>query len=189
MGRESASYELTLTAQDAEDLARRLLAAGVELARSGELRADFRLRDPHRYWIDLRVHRGPRPRLEIRIALTNDTWALRGPIERALTPLAPCLQGVAVRDADGTLVATAGADGWLLALEDDYGRRRDEFIARVGDYSAPLSPDHVYAFLHQTRWNQDNDDELAWHREREIARLDEAWTEGDAPEPQIGDGS
>ena len=189
MGRESASYELALTEQDAEDLARRLLAAGVELARSDELRADFRLRDPHRYWIDLRVHRTPRPKLEIRIALTNDTWALRGPIERALTPLAPGLQGVDVRDGDGAVVTRAGADGWLLALEDDYARRRDEFIARVGDYTAPLSADHVYAFLHQTRWNEDNDDELAWHREREIACLEEAWTEGDAPEPETGEAS
>ena len=36
-------------------------------------------------------------------------------------------------------------------------------------------------------YNQDNDDELAWHREREITRMQEAWERGDAPEPQIGD--
>ena len=65
---------------------------------------------------------------------------------------------------------------WLVA--GDRGRlrrRRDEFIARVGDYNAPLSADHVYMYLHQTRWNEDNDTELAWHREREIARMEASW--------------
>jgi len=41
------------------------------------------------------------------------------------------------------VIAIAGEEGWWLALEDDYGRRRDEFVARVGDYCAPLSADHV----------------------------------------------
>ena len=197
MGRESASYRLAMTAADAETLARGLDAAGLECWRDDDLRVDYVLRDPHRYWVDLRVHRRPQPRLEIRIALTNDTWTIRAPIERALTPLPPCLQGVALRDDDGNDVAVAGDDGWLLAVEDDFGRLRDDFVARVGDYSAPLSADHVYMYLHQTRWNQDNDDELAWHREREIARLEESWADGgrrggsqhagEAPEPQIGD--
>ena len=113
--------------------------------------------------------------------------ALRGPLERALTPLPPELEGVKLVDEDGGVLAIAGADGWLLALEDDYDRRRQEFVTRVGDYTAPLSADHVYAYLHQTRWNEDNDDELAWHREREIARMQEAWERGEAPEPEIGD--
>jgi hypothetical protein len=186
MGRESAIYELALTASSADALARRLQHAGVERWAADERRVDHVVRDPHRYWVDLRVHRAPRARLEIRIALTNDTWAIRAPLERALTPLPPELEGVALCDAAGNVLAIAGEERWLLALQYDYERRRDEFVARVGDYTAPLSADHVYMYLHQTRWNQDNDDELAWHREREIARLEESWTEPDAPEPEVG---
>jgi hypothetical protein len=34
------------------------------------------------------------------------------------------------------------------------------------------------------RWNADNDDELAWHREREIAAMEEMWEpEGELREP------
>ncbi len=186
-GRESASYELALTAADAETVARRLEDAGVECWRNDDLRVDFVLRDEFRYWVDLRIHRGARTRLEIRIALTNDTWSIRAPLERALTPLPPELEGTAMCDRAGKVFAIAGEEGWLMALQDDYERRRDEFVARVGDYTAPLSADHVYMYLHQTRWNQDNDDELAWHREREIARLEQAWTEADAPDPEIGE--
>jgi hypothetical protein len=175
MGRESASYLLTLSPDSVEALMRGLDAAGVERGPAHEERVDYRLRDPHRYWIDLRIHRGPPPALEIRIALTNDTWSLRGPLERALTPLPAGLDGTPLRGAGGEQVAVAGAEGWWLAFEDDYGRRRDEFVARVGDFTAPLSADHVYMYLHQTRWNQDNDAELAWHREREIARLEASW--------------
>ena len=210
MGREAAIYVLALAectgsaggsptrspggsqgtggTGDAEAVAQRLhAAAGVEPARADEARVDFVLRDPYRYWIDLRVHRQPEPRFEIRIALTNDTWALRAPLERALTPMPPELAGRPLCDDAGEVVTIAGADGWSLALEDDYARRRDAFIARVGDFTAPLSADHVYMYVHQTRWNQDNDDELAWHREREIARLEESWddelTEPPAEEP------
>jgi hypothetical protein len=175
MGRESATYLLALSPGDAAALARTFDAAGLERARAGDERIDYRLRDPHRYWIDLRVHRLPQPRLEIRIALTNDTWSIRGPLERLLTPLPPGLARAPVRDADGHEVAIAGAQGWWLELEAHYGRCRDEFVARVGDHSAPLSADHVYMYLHQTRWNQDNDDELAWHRERELSRLEALW--------------
>jgi hypothetical protein len=200
MGRESASYLLALQPRAAESLAGRFDAAGVERLRADDLRIDFVLRDPYRYWIDLRIHAGPRPRLEIRIALTNDTWSLRGPLERALTPLPAELRGVALREGaaqDTGAVTVAGDDGWLLALEDDYARRRDDFVARVGDHTAPLSADHVYMYLHQTRWNQDNDDELAWHREREIARMEESWEAGlpgdlhdlgeVRPDPEVGE--
>jgi len=192
MGRESASYVLALSAQDLQELLALLDAAGSERGRTdtrspggsqgtGGERSDYRLRDPHRYWIDLRVDHGAQPRLEIRIALTNDAWSIRGPLERALTPLPPGLVGERVRDGDGNDVAVAGAEGWWLQVEEDYGRRRDEFVARVGDYTAPLSADHVYMYLHQTRWNEDNDDELSWHREREIAQMQEMWEEDDAP--------
>ena len=40
-------------------------------------------------------------------------------------------------------------------------------------------------YLHQTRWNIDNDNELAWHREREIAKMEEIWEAEDAPDPGL----
>ena len=97
----------------------------------------------------------------MRIALTNDTWAIRAPLERVLIAARAGLGGRPLCDEDGDEVAIVGADGWSLALEDDYGRRRDAFVARVGDFNAPISADHVYMYVHQTRWNRDNDDELA----------------------------
>jgi len=181
MGRESAHWLLTLSEAERQAVVARLDALGLERGAGGPARVDFVLRDPHRYWVDLRVHAGATPRLEVRVALTNDTWAIRAPLERALAALEPLLGARPVRDEAAAQVATLGADGWSLALEDDYARRRDAFIARVGDFNAPLSADHVYLYVHQTRWNRDNDDELAWHREREIARLQEAW-EADVPE-------
>ncbi len=184
MGREAATYALSLPADAAAALARSFVAAGCESLGADHERVDFVLRDPARYWIDLRLYPAEDPRLEIRIALTNDTWALREPLERALTPLPEDVAGRPLCDGDGNEIAIAGAAGWLLAFEDDYGRRRDEFIARIGDFNAPISADHVYMYLHQTRWNIDNDDELAWHREREIAKMEEMWDPGgEEPEP------
>jgi hypothetical protein len=183
MGSESASYELALSADDVAALVRHFGEAAIERRRADERRIDYCLHDPYRYWIDLRIHLAPPPALEIRVALTNDPWSLRSPLERALTPLPPGLHGTPLRDGDGNELSIAGQERWLVAFEDDYGRRRDEFVARVGDFTAPLAAEHVYLYLHQTRWRQDNDDELAWHREREIARLQEAWEDDDAPEP------
>lgn len=185
MGRESAHWLLRLSDAERDAVVAAFDALGLERARDAAARVDFVLRDPHRYWIDLRVHGGRPPHLEVRIALTNDTWAIRAPLERVLTPLAPLLGERPLRDEDGQEVATFGADGWSLALEDDYGRRRDAFIARVGDFNAPLSADHVYMYVHQTRWNRDNDEELAWHREREIARLEESWEAPEEPDPEV----
>jgi hypothetical protein len=183
MGRESAHWLLDLSAEEARGVVEHLDALGVERAQDDVARSDFILRDPHRFWIDLRLHHRSTPALEVRIALTNDTWSIRAPLERALAPLMPALAGRPLRDEDGAEVAAFGADGWSLALEDDYARLRDAFIARVGDFNAPISADHVYMYVHQTRWNRDNDDELAWHREREIARIEEMWEQGEAPEP------
>jgi hypothetical protein len=191
MGRESAHWLVTLSEADRANVVACLHALGLERTRAPRgtggrddcARVDFVLRDPYRFWIDLRVHAGPTPRLEVRIALTNDTWSIRAPLERALGPLASALGERALSDEDGVEVATLGADGWSLALEDDYARRRDAFIARVGDFNAPISADHVYMYVHQTRWNRDNDEELAWHREREIAAIEEMWEKGDTPEP------
>src|SRR5687767_7433714 len=84
MGRESASYELALSAPDVEALVRHLCAAGAERRHASEERIDLCLHDPYRYWIDLRIHGGAPPMLEIRVALTNDTWSLRAPLERVL---------------------------------------------------------------------------------------------------------
>lgn len=177
MGREAAIWELELSAPSAEAVLAHLDASGLSRAHDGAegTRTDYLLRDQYRYWIDLRVHHEPRRVLEIRIALTNDTWSIRAPLEAALTPLLGVLGGQPLRDDAGDEVAIAGGEGWSLALEDDYARRRDAFVARVGDYTAPISADHVYMYLHQTRWNEDNDNELAWHREREIARMEASW--------------
>src|SRR5262249_16813143 len=123
-------------------------------------------------------------RLEIRIALTNDPWVWRAPLEAALAPLLASLGDRPFRDDDDREIAMFGADGWSLALEDDYARRREAFVKRVGDFNAPLSPDHVYMYVHQTRWNRDNDTELEWAREREIAMMEEMWDKGDEREQE-----
>lgn len=184
MGREAATYEIALSAEAAAAAMRSFDAAGCEqLGADGE-RIDFVLRDPNRYWIDLRLHHASDRRLEIRIALTNDAWSVRGPLERVLTPLPEGLQGRPLCDDRGEEIAIVGQEGWTLALEDDFGRLRDEFVGRIGDFTAPISADHVYMYIHQTRWNADNDDELAWHREREIAAMEEMWEpEGEPREP------
>ncbi|MGI8729209.1 MAG: hypothetical protein ACR2LK_04365 [Solirubrobacteraceae bacterium] len=191
MGREAATYEVGLTAEAAAELMRRLDAAGCEQLGAGGERIDFVLRDPNRYWIDLRLHHASDRRLEIRIALTNDAWSVRAPLESVLMPLPASIEGARIHDDEGDEVAIAGVEGWSLALEDHFCRRRDEFVARVGDFTAPISADHVYMYLHQTRWNIDNDNELAWHREREIAAMEEMWERGsqgtgddDGPEPE-----
>lgn len=184
MGREAATYEIALSAEEAAAAMRTFDAAGLEQLGADAVRIDFVLRDPHRYWIDLRLYHAADRRLEIRIALTNDTWSLRAPLERVLTPLLPELAiGKPLLDGDRDELATVGDDGWLLALERDYERRRDAFVARIGDFVAPISADHVYLYVHQTRWNIDNDDELVWHRERELAKLQEMWERGEEPEP------
>jgi hypothetical protein len=185
MGRESAHWVLALSGEEEADAVAALFEAlDVERAPDDPARRDFILRDPYRYWIDLRIHERPL-RLEVRIALTNDTWAIRGPLERVLTALEPTLGGRSWCDEDGREVATFGADGWSRALEDDYAALRDVFIRRVGDFNAPISADHVYMYVHQTRWNRDNDDELAWHREREIAKIEEMWEADEPPEPEV----
>lgn len=143
MGRESAHWVLALAGEDEAKAAAALFEAlDVERAPDDPARRDFVLRDPYRFWIDLRIHERPL-RLEVRIALTNDTWAIRAPLERVLTALEPTLGGRSWCDEDGREVATFGADGWSLALEDDYARMRDAFVARVGDFNAPISADHT----------------------------------------------
>ena len=183
MGRESANYFLRLAAGSEQQALFVLDGAGAErLGSSDERRIDFCLRDEYRYWIDLRIHREPELCLEIRIALTNDQWSIRAPLEPALIALGSCAAAPSLRDEDGSEIAAIDQDGWSLALEQHYGELRDAFVARVGDFTAPLSADHVYMHIHQTRWNRDNDDELAWHREREIAKIEEMWEPG-ADEP------
>ena len=185
MGRESAHWKLELSAQDSEAVLAYFHAIGLERAPDEPARSDFYLRDPHRFWIDLRVHHSPARCLEVRIALTNDTWSIRAPLERVLTALEPTLGGRPLGDEDGTQIATFGAEGWALAVEDDYARRRDAFVERIGDFNAPISADHVYMYVHQTRWDHDNDTELAWQREREIARIEESWEQDEAPDPDV----
>jgi hypothetical protein len=179
MGQESANYFLTLAPGSETHAVSVLEGAGAELvASTSQARIDFCLRDEHRYWIDLRIHREPRLCLEIRIALTNDQWSIRVPLEQVLIALRSCTAGTSLRDEDGDEIAAIDQDGWSRELEQQYGELRDAFVARVGDFTAPLSTDHVYMYIHQTRWNRDNDEELAWHREREIARIEEMWERG-----------
>jgi hypothetical protein len=182
MGRESANYFLRLAAGSEERALFVLDGAGaIRLGSSDETRVDFCLRDEYRYWIDLRIHREPELCLEIRIALTNDQWSIRAPLGPVLIALGSCAATPSLRDEDGNAIAAIDQDGWSLALEQHYGELREAFVARVGDVTAPLSADHVYLYIHQTRWNRDNDDELAWHREREIAKIEEMWDPGAEP--------
>jgi hypothetical protein len=189
MGRESASYFLTIPPESADRLVVALQEGGAELVGSDFSWIDLRVCDPHRYWIDLRLHRAPELLLEVRIALTNDEWSVRVPLEHALTTLPPEAARCQLRDEDGNELGAPAQDGWSLRLEEDFGRRRAEFVARVGDVTAPLSADHVYMYIHQTRWNRDNEAELAWRREREINRIEQMW-EADGPQlpPEHPDG-
>jgi len=186
MGQESASYYLPLAPELEDGVVLALREGGAQGGDSDYTWVDLRLRDEHRYWIDLRVHRGPESLLEIRIALTNDEWSIRAPLEAAFTALPPAAAQRPLHDEDGGELGAVADPGWSLRLEEDYARRRADFIKRVGDFTAPISADHVYMYVHQTRWNRDNDEELAWHREREIAQIEQIW---DAPvAPQVPPG-
>lgn len=182
MGQESASYFLPIAPELEEATVVALREGGAQSGESGHTWIDLRVRDEHRYWIDLRVHRGAEPLLEIRIALTNDEWAIRAPLEDAFTALPADVAQRPLHDEDGNEIGAPAEPGWSLRLEEDYGRRRAQFIERMGDFTAAISADHVYMWLHQTRWNRDNDAELAWHREREIADIEQMW---DPPQPDV----
>jgi hypothetical protein len=184
MGQESASYFLALAPELEEDVVVALRERGAEAAESGHTWIDLRLRDEHRYWIDLRVHRAPQPLLEIRIALTNDEWSIRAPLEAAFSALPAAAARRVLHDEDGGEIGPPAQEGWSLRLEEDYVRRRADFVRRIGDFTAPISADHVYMYIHQTRWNRDNDAELAWHREREIAQIEQMWDPPGAAEEE-----
>lgn len=175
MGRESASYYLSVPPELEEAVIVALREGGAEPIGAQHTWIELRVRDPHRYWIDLRVHRAPEPLLEIRIALTNDEWSIRAPLEAAFTALPPGAAQRPLRDEDGGELGAPADEGWSLRLEEDYGRRRAEFTSRVGDINAPISADHVYMYIHQTGMRRDDDLELEWHREREIAKIEQMW--------------
>ncbi len=181
MGRESASYFLSVPAEFEEALIVALREGGAEPIGAQHTWIELRVRDPNRYWIDLRVHRAPESLLEIRIALTNDEWSIRSPLEAAFGALPAGVAQQPLRDEDGAELGAPAHGGWSLRLEEDYGRRRAEFVARVGDINAPISADHVYMYIHQTGMRRDDDLELEWLREREITRIEQMW-EG---EPQL----
>jgi hypothetical protein len=187
MGQESASYFLPLAPEFEEAVVVALREGGAECGSSDCAWLDLRVRDEYRYWIDLRIHRGPDPLLEIRIALTNDDWSIRAPLEAALTALPAEVARRQLRDEDGSELGAPADDGWSRRLEDDYIRRRAGFVARVGEFTAPISADHVYLYVHQTGYNRDTDAALAWHREREISRIEEMF---DPPteEPELPPG-
>jgi hypothetical protein len=175
MGHESASYFLPLDPDLEDAVLLALREGGAEGGSSDYAWVDLHVRDAHRYWIDLRLHRGPRSLLEVRIALTNDEWSIRAPLEEAFAALPAAATRIPLTDEDGGALGTLGEDGWSLRLESDFSRRRADFVARVGDFTAPICADHVYMYVHQTRWRRDDDTELAWRRDREIARIDEMW--------------
>ena len=181
MGREATSYFLTIPPDSADAVAIALQEGGAELAGSGHSWIELRVYDPNRYWIDLLLHRGPRLLLELRIALTNDEWSIRRPLEEVLAALPPGVADGTLVDEDGNEIGAPADAAWSLRLEEDYGRRRAEFVSQVGDYTAALSADHVYLWIHQTRMKRDDEAELEWQRECEINRIEQMW-EG---EPQL----
>ena len=188
MGRESASYFLTLPPDLEDGVLVALREGGAEpVAEAGHTWIELRVRDPHRYWIDLRIHRAAEPLLEIRIALTNDEWSIRAPLEQAFTALPAGAAARPLRDEDGADLGAPAEPGWSLRLEEDFGRRRAEFIEQVGDINAPISADHVYLHLHQIGWKRDDDLELEWAREREMLKMEQMWDgepPGDIPEAE-----
>jgi hypothetical protein len=175
MGQESASYFLPVAPELQEAVVVALCEGGAERGASDHTWLDLRLSDVYRYWIDLRLHRAPQPRLEVRIALTNDEWSIRAPLEAAFAALPAAVAKSTLCDEDGGELGAPADDGWSIRLEDDYRSRRGRFVERVGDYTAPISADHVYLYVHQAGWHRDDDAELAWHREREISRIEEMW--------------
>ncbi|MDP8967405.1 MAG: hypothetical protein M3N04_02285 [Actinomycetota bacterium] len=181
MGRELASYFLTIPPASADGVVAALQEGGAQLVGSDYSSIDLRVCDPNRYWVDLRLHRASEILLELRIALTNDEWSIRTPLEDALRALPPDAAQSQLRDEDGNELGAPADGAWSRRLEEDFGRRRAAFVERVGDFTAPLSPDHVYMYIHQTRSKRYDDAELEWHREREISRIEQMW-EG---EPQL----
>jgi hypothetical protein len=180
MGRESASYYLSVPSELEDAVLVALREGGAEPAGSAHTWIELRLRDPHRYWIDLRVHRAPEPLLEIRIALTNDEWSIRAPLEAAFTALPAGAARRPLRDEDGAQLGAPADGGWSLRLEEDFGRRRAQFVDSVGDVNAPISADHVYMYIHQAGWRRDDDLDLQWQRDREISKIEKMW--GGQPE-------
>ena len=181
MGREAASYWLAFPAQAEDAVAAAFARAGAELLCWEDARLDYCLYDPGRYWIDLRIHRDPESRVEIRVALTNDAWAIRAPLQRALTPLPEALEGAPLRDDEDNHVAVAGEERWCYALEADYDRRRAEFVARFGDFTAAIGTEHVYAFIHQARKRRDVSDAEQERRELELELLERIWEQSPLP--------
>jgi hypothetical protein len=181
VGQECASYFLALDPEVEDDVVVALREGGAEGGGSDYTWLVLCVRDEHRYWIDLRVHRGREPLLEIRIALTNDEWSIRAPLERVLGALPAAATQRPLRDEEGGELGRLDADGWSRRLEEDYARRRADFVRRVGDFSAPISADHVYLYVHQTRVARDDATELEWRRDREISQIEQMW---DPPQPR-----
>ena len=175
MGQESARYFLSVGPDLHDAVVAALCEGGAEAGATHSGRRDLRLYAEFRYWIDLRLHCASKSQLEIRIALTNDDWSIRRPLEVAFAALPPAAAARPLHDEDGTALGAPADAGWSMRLEDDYRRRRALFVERVGDLTAPISADHVYLYLHQAGRHRDGDAELAWHREREISRLEEMW--------------
>lgn len=175
MGREAASYFLAIAPDGADGIVAALQEGGAELVGSDHSGINLRVCDPHRYWVDLRLHRTAEVLLELRIALTNDEWSIRTSIENVLSALPPAAARGMLRDEDGGELGAPAQDGWSRRLEEDFGRRRAEFVERAGDLTAPISADHVYMWIHQTRSKRDDDAELEWQREREISKIEQMW--------------
>lgn len=176
MGQESASYFLPVAPEFVAPVVAALGDCGAEAGPPEDGWLDMRLHAAHRYWIDLRLHRPPKSLLEVRIALTNDDWSIRAPIERAFAALPAAVADGLVCDENGAgLGSPAAADGWSMRLEDDYRARRMRFVERVGEWTAPISADHVYLYVHQAGWHRDTDRAIEWHRQAEISRIEEMY--------------
>jgi len=85
------------------------------------------------------------------------TWEKLDPDDKSDPTLQEGSKGVAVRGLPRMLITRELEPG---EIDGRFGPKTEAAVrayqgARVGDFNAPISADHVYMYVHQTRWNRD----------------------------------